>query len=93
MIWCCPNCVARARTVDTKVPWHDCPGLAGLHVALLAEGVRAEVVAVEREDYVGREDVRRDGNGRPVMAAVTTRDDGEDRAVYAPTASLRLSED
>lgn len=93
MNWGCPNCEAQARTFDTKVPWHDCAGLAGLHVALIPHGVKAKVEAVEREDYLGREDVQRDGEGRPVMAVVTTRDDGEDRAVYAPTASLRLSED
>lgn len=92
MIWHCPNCDAAARTVDAKVPWHDCPGLAGLHVALVADGTRAKVEAVEREDYINGDDVRYDGDGRPVMAALTTRDDGTDLAVYAPTAHLSVRE-
>lgn len=90
--WTCPNCPARARTFDAKVPWHDCPGLAGLHVALITEGVKAKVEAIEREDYVAGEDVRLDGNGRPVMSVLTTRDDGTDLAVYAPTAHLSVRE-
>jgi len=86
--WHCPNCEAVARTVDAKVPWHDCPGLAGLHVALIPDGMRAKVEAVEREDYIAGEDVQCDSAGRPVMAAVTTRDEGQDVAVYAPTAGF-----
>ena len=93
MIWHCPNCDAAARTVNDKVPWHDCPGLAGLHVALIADGVKAKVEAVEREDYIGDEDVRLDGNDRPIMAALTTRDEGTDLAVYAPTASISMRKD
>lgn len=92
MIWSCPNCTAHAATFDAKVPWHDCKGLAGLHVALLPEGTKAKVEAVERGDYIAGEDVRYDGEGRPVMAAVTTRDDGNDVAVYAPTAQLSARE-
>jgi hypothetical protein len=87
--WYCPRCDAAARTVDAKIPWHNCPGLAGLSVALVQEGVSAKVEAVERQDYVGGEDVQLDGNGRPVMAVVTTRDHGNDVAVYAPTATLK----
>ena len=84
--WYCPNCQSAARTVDGKTPMHPCRGLAGLVTPLVPEGERAEVVAVEREDYVGRELVQTDANGRPVMAVVTTRDDGQDCTVYAPTA-------
>lgn len=92
MNWSCPNCDAAAHTVDAKVPWHDCRGLAGLHVALIAEGTKAKVEAIERGDWVGRELVQTDGNGRPVMAVQTTRDDGIDLAVYAPTATARLED-
>ena len=88
MIWHCPNCPAAARTGGTKMPWHDCPGLAGLHVALIPDGVRAKVEAVEREDYIAGEDVRRDSDGRPVMSVVTTRNEGQDVAVYAPCAGV-----
>lgn len=54
---------------------------------LLEAHVRAKTVAVERDDYVGQEQVQLDNNGRPVMAVVTTRDDGEDRLVFAPCAN------
>jgi len=47
----------------------------------------AEVEAREREDYVGTEKVQTDEDGRPVMSVVTTRDNGQDTAVYAPVAT------
>lgn len=84
--WVCPNCPATAVTVGQPNRFHNCPGLAGLLAPLVLEGVRCKVVAEEREDYVGREDVRLDANGRAVMAVRTVRDDGEDLAVFAPTA-------
>lgn len=85
-LWECPNCTSSARTVDAKQPMHPCAGLAGLMVPLVVRGTDCKVEAVEREDYVGDELVQTDGNGRPVMAAVTTRDDGQDCTVFAPTA-------
>jgi hypothetical protein len=59
----------------------------------VAVGTKAKVEAVERGDYIGRELVQSDGNGRPVMAVVTTRDDGQDCAVLAPTATASARED
>jgi hypothetical protein len=53
---------------------------------MVGVGVKAKVEAVVRDDYVGDEDVRFDGEGRPIMAVRTTRNDGDDLAVYAPTA-------
>jgi len=53
---------------------------------LVPEGTACKVEAVERGDYVGKELVQTDGRGRPVMAVVTTRDDGQDCTVFAPTA-------
>jgi hypothetical protein len=51
-------------------------------------GTRAKVVAVEREDYIGADAGRvRLHEGRPVMAVAVTRDEGEDRVVFAPTAT------
>lgn len=88
MIWACPRCPAAARTVDDKIPMHNCPNMAGLLIPLVREGVKADFLAVEREDYIGREAVQLDANGRPVMAVVTRRDDGEDRTVYAPAATI-----
>lgn len=84
--WVCPNCPVQAVTVGQPNRFHNCPGLAGLLAPLVLEGVRCKVVAELREDYVGREDVRLDANGRAVMAVRTVRDDGEDLAVFAPTA-------
>lgn len=84
--WVCPNCTSSAWTVDTQIPYHPCTGLAGLMAPLVRVGERAKVEAVEREDYVGGELVQTDGNGRPVMAVVTTRDEGQDCMVLAPTA-------
>lgn len=85
-IWDCPNCESSARTVDSKTPMHPCRGMAGLMVPLVPEGQDCKVEAVEREDYIGRELVQVDGNGRPVMAVVTTREDGQDCTVYPATA-------
>jgi hypothetical protein len=87
--WVCPNCTATAVTVGADNRFHTCPGLAGILAPMVLDGVRCEVRAVVREDYVGGEDVRYDGTGRPVMAVVTTRDDGQDRVVYAPSARVR----
>ena len=84
--WECPNCESAAVTVDAKTPMHPCGGLAGLLTPLVPAGQKCKVEAVEREDYIGRELVQTDGNGRPVMAVVTTRDDGQDCMVLAPTA-------
>lgn len=84
--WECPNCDSAAVTRDAKVPMHLCPKLGGLMVALVPAGQKCKVEAVERGDYVGQELVQTDGHGRPVMAVLTTRDDGQDCTVFAPTA-------
>jgi hypothetical protein len=90
--WVCPNCPTTAVTHQAAphTEFHQCPGLAGLNAPMVREGVRCKVEAVERGDWVGAEMVQTDGNGRPVMSVVTTRDDGTDVAVYAPTAFLNL---
>lgn len=84
--WECPNCESAARTGDGKTPMHPCRGLAGLMTPLVPKGTDCKVEAVDRGDYVGQELVQTDGNGRPVMSVVTTRNDGQDCTVYAPTA-------
>lgn len=89
--WVCPNCPATAVTAGADNRFHPCPGLAGLLAPMVLDGVRCEVRAMLREDYVGGEDVRYDGDGRPVMAVSVTRDDGRDRVVYAPAAHVRRS--
>jgi hypothetical protein len=85
--WVCPNCPATARTVGQPNRFHDCPALGGLTAPLVLEGTDCRVVAVEREDYVGNEDVRLNAHGRPIMSVVTEYGDGRnDLVVYAPTA-------
>jgi hypothetical protein len=93
--WYCPNC---PKTDVTREPrphtrFHRCPGLRGLTAPLLQVGVKAKVEAHEREDYVGSEQVQLDPErGRPVMSVVTTRDEGQDVVVFAPTATARVKE-
>lgn len=93
--WECPNCVQLAVTAraEPHTQMHHCPGLAGLWAPMVEAGVRCKVEATVRDDYVGSEDVRFDGEGRPIMNVRTTRDDGEDLAVYAPTAHGRVCGD
>lgn len=93
--WECPNCTATHVTHETQphTPFHPCSGLNGLVAPYVATGTKAKVETVERGDYVGREQVQTDGEGRPVMAVVTTRDDGQDCMVLAPTATASARED
>jgi hypothetical protein len=93
--WECPNCIATHVTHEARphTPFHTCRGLRGLTAPYVPAGTRAKVETVERGDYVGRERVQTDGDGRPVMAVVTTRDDGQDCAVLAPTATASARED
>jgi hypothetical protein len=92
--WTCPNCSAEDVTTDARphTRFHACPGLHGLTAPMVPAGMRARVRAVEREDYIGNEDVRLT-DGRPVMSVVTERSDGSnDVTVYAPTAHARVKE-
>ena len=90
--WECPNCDLTDVTHESQphTRFHACRGLLGLTAPMVPAGTRCKVEAVERGDYVGRELVQYDGEGRPVMAVVTTRDDGTDCAVLAPCATLGL---
>ena len=92
--WRCPNCglTDMTREVRPHTRFHTCPRLRGLSAPMLPAGMAAKVEAREREDYVGRELVQTDENGRPVMSVVTTRDDGQDAVVFAPTATGRTRE-
>lgn len=86
--WECPNCdqtdVTREHRPHSR--FHKCAGLNGLTAPFVAAGTRCKVEAVERGDWVGKELVQTDDDGRPFMAIVTTRDDGQDCAVLAPCA-------
>jgi hypothetical protein len=57
---------------------------------MVPAGVRAELRPVLRQGYVGGELVQVDGDGRPVMAVVTVRDDGQDVHILAPTAQVKV---
>jgi hypothetical protein len=74
------------REAEPHTRFHACAGLAGLTAPMVPARQRCKVEAVEREDFIGSEDVQFDGNGRPIMSVITTRDDGTDLVVYAPTA-------
>ena len=85
--WYCPNCDALARTYSEKLPYHECPKLAGVMSPLILVGTKAKIVAVERQDYIGGDLVQVDANGRPIMSVVTTRDDGQDCVTFPATAT------
>ncbi len=88
--WYCPNCGKTDVTREARPHsrFHTCPKLRGLTAPMLPAGTRAKVEHVEREDYVGDEKVQLDPErGRPVMAVRTTRDNGQDTAVFAPVAT------
>lgn len=88
-LWGCGNCETMSMTQrsDVHTEFHNCPGMGGLSVPMVEEGVRAKVSVNDREDYVNGDNVQVDGNGRPVMSITVEREDGIDCAVYAPTAS------
>ena len=88
--WGCPNCASRQQTREAAphVRFHPCPGLKGVLAPMIEVGVRARVIAVVREDYVGAErGITYDDDKRPIMSVVTERPDGSnDCAVFAPVA-------
>lgn len=86
--WECPNCDLEEVTREPQphVRMHSCRGLKGLTAPMVPAGTKAKVEAIERGDYVRGDLVQTDGDGRPVMAILTTRDDGQDCSVLAPTA-------
>lgn len=89
---CAKDCPSSAVTHDAATPHHRCRALAGLMVPLIPEGTRADVRPVERGDYIGRELVQTDANGRPVMAVTVERDEGQDTTVFAPCAQASRDE-
>jgi hypothetical protein len=86
--WTCPNCDLQELTREAAPHsrFHACRGLRGLTAPMVPAGTACKVVALEREDYIRGDLVTLDGERRPVMAVETTRDDGTDRAVFAPCA-------
>jgi hypothetical protein len=89
----CPNCGKTAQVknlVLKSARMHQCPKLRGRLTPMVREGVRAEIVINEREDYIGRTNVQLDPErGRPVMNMRTEYLDGHnDTIVYAPAATM-----
>jgi hypothetical protein len=91
--WECPNCTVEDVTHDPRPHsrFHACKGLRGLAAPMVPAGTKAKVEAVERGDYIGEERVQLT-DGRPVMAVITTRDDGQDVTVFAPSATGKVKE-
>lgn len=86
---------AVTREAGEHQRFHVCKGRdgqAGMTVPMQKAGVRCDVRAVEREDYVGAEDVQLNADGRPVMSIITVRDDGQDCTAYAPLATARIGD-
>lgn len=90
--WECPACGKTAEVPGAygKVV-HRCPKMGGLTTPYVRKGAKAKLSLVMREDYIGDELVQTDDEGRPVMALITEREDGQDTRVFAPAAKLRLS--
>ena len=86
--WECLSCDATHVTYESEphTPFHNCRRLVGLSVPFVPAGTKGRHDVREREDYIGKDDVQTDGEGRPVMNVQTIRDDGEDNTVYAPCA-------
>lgn len=86
--WECPNCDLKDVTHEAgpHSRFHSCRGLKGISAPMIPAGTRARVYTKEREDYINDETVQVDGDGRPIMAVITERDDGQDCAVLAPLA-------
>lgn len=89
--WYCPNCGKEDVTHEARPHsrMHTCPRLRFLTAPMLQRGVAGKVELLEWQDYVGKELVQTDPErGRPVQSVVTTRDNGQDVQVFAPTAHL-----
>ena len=90
--WYCPACKREDVTHEPRPHsrLHQCPASRGLSVPMVPAGTKAKVELREREDYVNGEVVQLDPErGRPVQSVIVTRDNGQDVAVFAPTATLR----
>lgn len=88
--WVCPNCVFTDVTYEDQphTRMHACRGLKGLTAPMVPDGTTCKTEAIERADYVGKEMVQYDGEHRPIMSVLVTRDEGTDLAVLAPCARL-----
>jgi hypothetical protein len=64
--------------------------MGGMTTPMVHEGDKAVVRRLDREDYIGDEDVQLDADGRPIRAIVTEYEDGRNDCIVFPgTARLR----
>lgn len=88
--WECPNCPVTDRTrplPPNAARFHTCPGLRMLTAPLIRAGTDCKVIAVQREEYLGREIQETGDDGRPYSGVQTVRADGSnDVAAFAPLA-------
>lgn len=92
-IWVCQHCSCRVQTqgLGVRTPLHPCPAHANFRLPMMAEGERGDLRLHERDDYVGREDVQTDDDGRPIARAEIVHEDGSnDVWVYAPAARVEV---
>lgn len=87
--WACPNC--SCRDVTQPLPpgssrYHPCPGLHGLNAPMVRAGTKAQVYAVEREDYLNGDWQATGDDGKPYMAIKTAYEDREDVLINAGLA-------
>lgn len=92
--WTCPNCnnTEVTKEAEPHTRFHSCRGLFGLTAPMVLAGTQCKVEAKEREDYVGKDIVAYDGNGKAIMSIVTTREDGNDCAVLAPCIEIGVNQ-
>jgi hypothetical protein len=91
--WSCPNkCRPDFNTKGPFLPnrFHTCPKAHGITAPLVRAGTSAKVEVRVREDYVNGEILTYDDRNKPVMSVITTRDNGQDTAVFAPKATAGL---
>ena len=92
--WYCPNGCGQTDVTTEARPHsrlHQCPRLRGIIAPFVEVGVKAKVEAKEREDYIGTHQLVRMQGGRPIEQVITTRDEGQDTVVFAPTAVVRIT--
>lgn len=90
--WYCPECKLEAQSTQRGMPLHSCPQLQGVMAPMVKQGVKARLKVNFREDFVKKDLVTTDANGRVVMSITTQRDDGEDLLVHSPCAVASLKD-
>jgi hypothetical protein len=96
--WKCPACGREERVCPPLPPnaarMHTCPRLHMIAAPMVPAAADAKVIAVERQDYLGREVQQTGDDGRAYMAVQTWYADGHnDTAVHAPVARAHIRTD